>query len=131
MAPDKTCPCCGSKDVVTTEQDRSADVPFGPTIPYKSITDTCNGCHESGDFLKLNDQPITEAREASAKASIAIMLENLKTQGCSRPYIERALSLPMGTLTTWEQAGTSAAQLALLRMITTFPWLIEVADSRW
>ena len=47
--------------------------------------------------------------------------------------IERALSLPQRTLTKWKNGviKPSAAGLALMKYIRTFPWLIEVAENNF
>lgn len=63
------------------------------------------------------------------KTSVPRMLELLGAHGMSMAYIERALDLPVGTAVRWKAGECSAAALALLRIITTFPWVVEVAES--
>ena len=123
------CPWCGSDKVVTETQPERFAVPHGPSVEIQAVTDTCAQCGESGDFGGVNDSAITRARENSIKASVPLMLEQLARSNCTMAYIERSLSLPTRTLARWKIEGTSAAAVALLRMITTFPWLLDVADN--
>jgi hypothetical protein len=48
--------------------------------------------------------------------------------------MERALGLPARTLARWKNEQTtspSAAGVALMRIIRTFPWILEVADVQF
>ncbi len=57
------------------------------------------------------------------------MLEMLSDSGVTMAYLERALGLPARTAERWKAGESSAAALALLRTITSFPWILEVADG--
>ncbi|MGD0679745.1 MAG: hypothetical protein ABSC94_30540 [Polyangiaceae bacterium] len=123
------CPWCGSSDFSTEKQRDYLGVPYGPTVTFMTVTNTCARCHEAGDFANVNDAALSEAREQAVKASVPLMLEQLGNNGSSMAYIERSLGLPARTLARWKADGTSAGPVALLRMVTTFPWLLEVADN--
>lgn len=53
------------------------------------------------------------------------ILSTLETKGLTRPYLERALDLPVGHL----QRPADFETIALLRIIHMFPWMVDVADS--
>lgn len=58
------------------------------------------------------------------------ILRDLKEQGLSFPNIERCLSLPQGTIKGWEEKGSIPKDgQALMKIVTMFPWMLEVADN--
>ncbi len=46
-------------------------------------------------------------------------------------YVERALDLPARTVARWKSGEHSASALALLRVVATYPWMLEVAEHRF
>lgn len=122
------CPACGSTDIVTSERTRQFSVPFGPLVSVPQTNNVCSVCGEEGDFAGANDTRITLARHDSAKESVPKMLATLAASGITMAYIERALELPVRTVARWKSGDFSAAPLALLRIIATFPWMLEVAE---
>jgi hypothetical protein len=126
-----SCPVCGSENVAITMSQRSIAAPLGPTVAFDVETDTCANCGESGDFAKRNDELIRDAEQKSAAASVESLLGSLSHSGRSMAYMERALSLPPRTIGRWKGGETSAAAMALMRCVFTYPWLLEVADARF
>lgn len=59
------------------------------------------------------------------------MLQHLAEAGISMAYLERALRLPARTVARWKSGNVSASGLALLRVVRRFPWVVEVAASRF
>lgn len=55
------------------------------------------------------------------------MLVHLVNQGHTLASMERALDLPNRTLSKWRTEGTSMAGVTLVRLLRTFPWLLNVA----
>lgn len=56
----------------------------------------------------------------------------LNEQGYSNASMERSLGLPARTLERWKNDRTivpSAAALALMRIVRTYPWILKVADA--
>lgn len=45
--------------------------------------------------------------------------------------MERILELPFGTFKKWREGKFHSADLALLRTLGRFPWMIEVADAQY
>jgi hypothetical protein len=131
-APEKvSCPACGSTDVATSFEPGIVEVPYGEPRAYRERVDVCRVCHESGDFSGQNEDEIQAALGASLASSMPIMLEKLANADRSMAYIERALMLPQRTLARWKNGDYSAAGAALMRLVATFPWLLEVADARF
>jgi len=126
-----SCPSCGSTNISVTKSPRTFSAPMGPAMPIEFETDTCNECGESGDFEKHNDEVIRDAEQRSAAASVESLFEMIAGHGCSMAYMERSLALPPRTLARWKAGGTSASGLALLRIVATYPWVLEVADARF
>src|SRR5438105_374791 len=128
MKMSQTCPACGSDAVTTEQQTEIFTVPYGPHVTYPIINNICGLCHSTGDFGRANEETLTRIKEQAIKASVPLMLEQLSDNGCTMAYIERSLDLPSRTIARWKAGETSAAAVAALRLITTFPWLLEVAD---
>lgn len=104
-------------------------VPYAPATACEVEYAVCGSCGEEGDFAQANDAKLNLAVKEAAKASVAAMLDGLTSQGISMAYFERALQLPARTLTRWKSGDHSAASLALLRVIRTYPWILDVADE--
>ena len=123
------CPVCGSSDVSSSTATRTIGVPF---LGQKMVTifiDRCSNCGQSGDFLRRNTALIEDAIHSAEQDFVLKTIEWLSHHGISMAYVERALSLPVRTLTRWRDGEFSAAPIALLRFIRTYPWLLKVAES--
>ncbi|NOU23583.1 MAG: hypothetical protein HOO93_17685 [Methyloglobulus sp.] len=125
------CPACGSDSVESTESINTIPVVYGNAAKFVEILNKCSVCGESGDFSGVNDEQIDKALEVAKKDSVNKMLDALSINGIKMSYMERALELPARTIARWKIGEVSAATLALLRIIRTFPWLLEVADERF
>ena len=125
------CPACGSADILVEKVEESLPVPYGPSATYTSTQYTCNTCGESGDFTGENTAIINEALKRSISVSASSMLENLSKIGITAAYFERAMRLPARTSARWKSGELSAAALALLRSVCTYPWLLEVSDANF
>ncbi|MDI6739292.1 MAG: hypothetical protein QME74_02895, partial [Candidatus Edwardsbacteria bacterium] len=67
------------------------------------------------------------------KESVVSIIESFPVVGYSLAGIERALELPTRTLSRWKSGdfNASAGSLALLRILKTYPWIIDVADVKY
>ena len=64
--------------------------------------------------------------------SVRKMLMSLRGYCASAAYIERVLGLEFGTVEKWEAGKRlTASELALLRLICVYPWMLDVADNRF
>ena len=60
------------------------------------------------------------------------MLSHLSKIGYSMAAIERALELPQRTISRWKaNKELSSIGIALLRIIRTYPWILEVAEKKF
>lgn len=129
MNSNLTCPFCGSGDIKFEKNVQKDKLPLGQEFSYEKVIHECNQCGERGEFSDENDEVYLEAKEVAIKSSLESILTNFSEKGFSMVYIERALDLSHRTLSRWKSQGISASGLALMRMIHTFPWLLEVADK--
>jgi len=125
------CPVCGSDALTTSIKKHALTVIYGKPAEYNEVVDTCSVCEESGDFSDLNDATINQIMKAAKKESATNMLDYLSNHNIKMSYMERSLELPARTLARWKAEDCSAAGLALLRIIRTYPWILEVADDRF
>jgi YgiT-type zinc finger domain-containing protein len=122
-----TCSVCGSKNIEVKEAIEHHQIPYGTDIEIKNVIHVCSDCGSEIDVTKDEDR--TNALMASQKASVEVMINFLaENSGYTFANIERALSLPQRTLSRWKTGqDPSAAGLALLRIIRTYPWITDVA----
>jgi hypothetical protein len=85
-------------------------------------------CGESGDFADKNDSLIEAAVERLNSRAVEEIVQFLASVGLTMAYIERALELPQRTIMRWKAGEHSAAAVALLRLLRTYPWLLKVAE---
>ena len=59
------------------------------------------------------------------------LITKLKELDCSFVAMERILELPIGIISKWEsgEVKVKAEDIVLLRVIITFPWLLNVAED--
>lgn len=120
------CDRCSSfnVDTVTFEQVEGTEV----AVLY---SDTCKDCGSTGDFANLNPAILLGAKHRSeAKEIQAISTELAKTRSHAA-YIARVLEISQATMNGWlaGDGGHTPADLTLLRMLRTYPWLLRVADA--
>ncbi|HEY3801842.1 MAG TPA: hypothetical protein VGL61_04510 [Kofleriaceae bacterium] len=125
------CPACGSRDVTTSHENATVNVPYADPVEYSQIVHTCSICGESGDFANSNHSTLKEAEKVAEKDAVENILAFLNAHGQSQAYIERALGLPQRTLQRWKAGECSAASIALLQLVRTYPWTLEVAEARF
>ena len=130
-----SCPFCGSREYSTKEVEHSIPIPYGSDAKFIKIIYTCAKCEEEGDFTGENDSVILNALLAANHKAAENIISTLNGSGISTPYIERALRLQIGSIEEklrnryTERMATE--QLILLRIIRTYPWILEVADENF
>ncbi len=129
MSTKTCCPVCCSSELTVEVKKGSVRVPFGPLVDVDKQIFTCQICGEVGDFTGQNDHLVDKATAISINHSVEDMLTFLANNGVKMSYLERSLELPVRTVSRWKQGKLSASALALLRCVSTYPWLLEVADE--
>lgn len=125
------CPNCGSEDVKSLSEVNTRQLTLGREFEYESVLHECNTCGEKGDFTGDGDTKYLVALKDAQKALQKSLIDDLGKMGFTMAYIERALELPQRTLARWKNGDLSAANLALLRIIRTMPWILNVADHNF
>lgn len=125
------CPICDAAAVSVREEQVVVQAPFGPRVTCVQRLWTCRACGEDSapDDLAAH----ARAEGESERGSVRQMLADLAARGVTSTYIERALSLPFGTLARLVEGAAAAdpVGLALLRLVRTYPWLLAVADEHF
>lgn len=125
------CPNCGSNDVKSLTEVNKGQLTLGPEFDYQITIHECNSCGEKGDFTDEGDARYLASLKEAQKALQKSLIEDLGEMGFTMAYIERALELPQRTLARWKNGDLSAANLALLRVLRTMPWIVDVADHNF
>ncbi|MDD5275562.1 MAG: hypothetical protein PHR16_05725 [Methylovulum sp.] len=125
----KSCPACGSDSINTSEIHNRIHIAYGDNDEYIEVVDHCLSCGEEGDFSDVNNTEINRVLNQAKRHSVCNIIDFLQDQNVKTAYLERALELPARTVNRWKTKEPSASGLALLRIIRTYPWILEVADA--
>jgi len=91
------------------------------------------GVYREGDFFNENEEITEKALSKLNEIYVKEIIEYFNEKNISLAGIERAVGLPQRTLTKWKNnfSSPSAAGVALLKYLRTFPWLLEVAEQKF
>jgi len=133
MNENKLCPVCGSDKLERVVQKESINGDMGKNMVVDIPHDKCNDCGFEGDFFGENEKAIEKALSSLDKIYIEDTLNYFNENRINFAGIERAIGLPQRTLTKWKSGNSipTAAGIALLKFLRTFPWLIEVAENKY
>lgn len=126
-----SCPICGSQNIDTSTIEEGHSLPFGVNFSINISNNVCKECGAEGDFEKKNDSVFEEAQKKALTESVILILENLSQSGFTNAQIERTLSLPPRTLARWKSGAYSDAAITLLRIVATYPWIMDVARNEF
>jgi len=125
------CPACGATEMTRYENKKFDQLTLGTKFFYDEIYYKCNSCSEEGDFLSETDQNYVNAQKRAQLIMIKEILDGFNRLNISMAMLERIFELPARTLTRWKNGDFSSSGLALLRVLTTFPWIISVAEHKF
>jgi len=128
------CSYCGGHDLTITNKDYTLSEPYGGEALIQVHVCVCNTCGFTEDDSDYNDPLILEGLAVLKRQSMVNVLTELNSLGFSNASMERTLGLPARTLARWKNETSlnpSAAALALMKIIRTFPWILAVADQRY
>jgi len=124
------CHACGSEQMDTEMMSLEYTPPFGDAIEYQVPAVTCRACGESFE-AEGAAEAVRAAMADADRSSAKRIVEYLEKQRLSMAYIERVLGLAPRTIFRWKSGEMSAAGLALLRIVRTYPWILRVAGARF
>lgn len=128
------CPACGADKVEKKETKHVLPTPYGDAATWTETLWTCTTCGTQGDFTKCGHPHAVLAIKRAIRNSVAPMLKYLEDMGLRRPYIERALRMPVGSINDrWlkDEREVDPVFVALLRLVRTYPWLLAVSDANF
>ncbi len=130
-----SCPECDSIKIKIEINPEIVKLPFGDELHYSETLHVCLECGEKGIFssevIDENHEKYQLALKDASKHFVESVSENLSSQGNSMAYIERSLDLAQRTISRWKTNGASASGMALLRIISVYPWVLAVADKNF
>jgi hypothetical protein len=125
------CPVCGSTDIESGTEHREYPIGFGEVAKLDVVVNRCRSCQESGDFLAASDPAIEAAIVAAEDRLASKSIDVLAAQGYTMASCERALGLAPRTMGRWKSGHISESARVLLKILRTFPWVLEVAKSKF
>lgn len=132
MRGDIKCPACGGENYELIDNSVSYQAPYGPPIVETEKVYKCSICDSEFDYSDLTGDKKESSFKVSERCSIDEMLDNLSKIGYSWAAIERSLELPQRTISRWKNSkDISSIGIALLRIIRTYPWIIQVASEKF
>jgi DNA-binding transcriptional regulator YiaG len=122
------CPVCNCSELVMRAEKRKIGDKFIGFSEIDEIIWQCAECKEEwGD--EKNDDFYNAGIKELLKTGVPGMIESLKSNGITQANFERCLRIPQRTMARWSRGEISDAAVALMKLILTFPWLLEVADA--
>lgn len=132
MSSDIKCPACGSSDISTTQSLASIRLLSGSSVRFEETNHVCHNCKCEGDMTGNNSAVVTKVINRAAQESVQSILTYLWDEGLQPVFIERALRLPIGTITEWRKSGrVSPEGIALLSILKARPELVYLADNNF
>jgi hypothetical protein len=127
------CPVCGSDNLERVVSKETFQGDMGKKLIADRVHEKCKDCGSEGDFSGESEKAIEKTLSAFNEAYVDEVLDFFNEKKISFAGIERAVGLPQRTLTKWKNRVSSptAAGIALLKYLRTFPWLIEVAENKF
>lgn len=126
-----SCPVCGSTNLIKQTERRQIGDRFTGFLEIEEFIYQCQDCHQKGDFAHQNDDIYKNALKELSKQAMPKMLNELTENGISMAHFERCFDLPQRTTARWKREGASAAAMALMKTVITYPWLSEVAEKNF
>jgi transcriptional regulator with XRE-family HTH domain len=130
---DTTCTCCGSSNLIETYDDFIIHEPFAGHSTVRVHVLECLECGFAEDD-EANDLIINNELAVLKRKSMVNVLNDMNKEGYTNASMERILGLPARTLARWKNdmsVSPSAAGIALMRIVRTFPWLLNVAEYKF
>jgi DNA-binding transcriptional regulator YiaG len=129
----KICPVCGADTLKMKNETQILKESYGGQKEVNIVSYHCTTCESEGDFFDENEEIVNKNLELLKEQTVKNIISDFANNKISMSAIERALSLPQRTITKWRNGVSkpSAAGLALLKYLRTFPWLIEIAENNF
>ena len=127
------CPSCGSASLEVAQTKKVISEPYSDPVEVLIDEYNCPVCGMQGDFAKSNDEIIDRAIEQAKHNSISSIIEYFNQNNINMASFERSLDLPQRTLTKWKNglSSPSASGFALMNIVMTYPWILEVAQNKY
>ncbi len=126
-----TCPLCGSKELKKIEKQSSGKITLGEKFSFKEVYFECSTCHEAFDLFYETDKNYQKAEKKAQKKFVEKTITELSKNISTMSFFERVFELPIRTLSRWKSGDFSFTSLALLRIVKTYPWIIDVAEHKF
>jgi len=124
------CIFCEKDNSELIEESNSIGLPYGNKFPITDSYMKCPDCDMEHDVSKSEE--VIDALNSSAVTALNNIVKELTKDSKKLAGIERALHLPFGTIERWQRNRYVPPEgLALLQMIRTYRWLINVADEKY
>lgn len=66
-----------------------------------------------------------------SKTKVIDIITDISSLNISMAQFERTFDLPKRTLARWKQGHCSASGMALLTLVQTYPWLLDLAEATY
>lgn len=124
------CPLCGGKTVEVTEKSFFTAVD-GNKVAVTNFYKECVQCHESTLDDDKSVKALKKAQLNYFKEGTADLIERVTSKYASASFVERSLRLPQRTLNRWKNDGGSTSAFLMLKIIDTFPFIVDVAKNNF
>lgn len=129
------CDVCGFNSAVEVKVEGRLKIPFGPEAVYEQSLINCSTCGGSIDITE--DRVRIQAIKKAERESIGPMIDHIiHEEDYTIKDVERIFGLPFGILDKWRDLSEEGSEitpegLALLRILSVFPPLIQLAENNY
>lgn len=124
------CPLCDYKLELKKIKNEGV-LPSGNKFYFDDKIYHCTNC-KFEQSVGTESKSYLVSKKNAMHSTVKGIVTNLQEKFQNLLYIERTLDLPRRTLSRWKHSGEgSASTLLLLKMLETFPFLIDVAEQKF
>lgn len=124
------CPLCGGKTTEHAEDSHFKSVD-GERVPVKNYYRKCQSCSEMTLNEEKSYKALSKARLAHYKDATSYLIDSISAKQPSISYVERSLGLPQRTFNRWKNDGGSTSSFLILKLLDTFPFIVDVAKDNF
>lgn len=129
MKTNSVCPSCGESVEFKLEKGLTRVIKVDCYQSFNVTLDRvqCPVCGFKGSLDGKNEEGLLAAKKESDNQASNMLVDEI-TKFEKAASIERSLGLPARTFNRWRTQNRSSAALVLLKLVTTYPWLVKVAE---
>ncbi len=125
---------CGRNQVTKVERSLVLTEPYADPVTISFEGYECDDCGAEFADDTSYESALAQGKRKLRKSALINIVDDLVEMGYNVRSIEFAMQLPYRTISRWKNdpsINPSAAGLAMMRYLRTYPWLIKVGQEKY